>query len=67
MMLFSPCEWIATTNNNIDCVSSGDGVPKENSPFINNTDNDKGNNSYDGTNMALFEVNMVVLTGAAVI
>ncbi|XP_068437379.1 solute carrier family 12 member 7 isoform X2 [Clinocottus analis] len=31
----------------------GDGVPKENSPFINNTDNDKGN--YDGTNMALFE------------
>uniref|UniRef100_G3N7S1 Solute carrier family 12 member 7b n=1 Tax=Gasterosteus aculeatus aculeatus TaxID=481459 RepID=G3N7S1_GASAC len=31
-----------------------DGVPKENSPFINNTDNDKGNN-YDGTNMALFE------------
>lgn len=34
---------------------AGDGVPKENSPFINNTDNDK-NNSYDGTNMALFEV-----------
>lgn len=67
MMLSSPCEWIGATNNNIDCVSSGDGVPKENSPFINNTDNDKGNNSYDGTNMALFEVNMVVLTGAAVI
>lgn len=37
------------------CVSTGDGVPKENSPFINNTDIDKGN-SYDGTNMALFEV-----------
>ncbi|XP_075903798.1 solute carrier family 12 member 7 isoform X4 [Nelusetta ayraudi] len=36
----------------------GDGVPKENSPFINNTDNDKGNNSYDGTNMALFEEEM---------
>ncbi|CAF98841.1 unnamed protein product, partial [Tetraodon nigroviridis] len=35
----------------------GDGVPKENSPFINNTDNDK-NNSYDGTNMALFEEEM---------
>ncbi|XP_044032330.1 solute carrier family 12 member 7 isoform X2 [Siniperca chuatsi] len=35
----------------------GDGVPKENSPFINNTDNDKGN-SYDGTNMALFEEEM---------
>uniref|UniRef100_H3CTP3 Solute carrier family 12 member 7 n=1 Tax=Tetraodon nigroviridis TaxID=99883 RepID=H3CTP3_TETNG len=34
-----------------------DGVPKENSPFINNTDNDK-NNSYDGTNMALFEEEM---------
>uniref|UniRef100_A0A8C4H9Q1 Solute carrier family 12 member 7b n=1 Tax=Dicentrarchus labrax TaxID=13489 RepID=A0A8C4H9Q1_DICLA len=39
------------------CVSTGDGVPKENSPFINNTDNDKGN-SYDGTNMALFEEEM---------
>ncbi|XP_029978691.1 solute carrier family 12 member 7 isoform X5 [Sphaeramia orbicularis] len=35
----------------------GDGVPKENSPFINNTDNDKAN-SYDGTNMALFEEEM---------
>uniref|UniRef100_A0A7N8WQ05 Solute carrier family 12 member 7b n=1 Tax=Mastacembelus armatus TaxID=205130 RepID=A0A7N8WQ05_9TELE len=34
-----------------------DGVPKENSPFINSTDNDKGN-SYDGTNMALFEEEM---------
>ncbi|XP_075941517.1 solute carrier family 12 member 7 isoform X5 [Anarhichas minor] len=37
-----------------DEEATGDGVPKENSPFINNTDNDKGNN-YDGTNMALFE------------
>ncbi|XP_056869125.1 solute carrier family 12 member 7 isoform X3 [Takifugu flavidus] len=37
--------------------AAGDGVPKENSPFINNTDNDK-NNSYDGTNMALFEEEM---------
>uniref|UniRef100_A0A3Q3NJX4 Solute carrier family 12 member 7b n=1 Tax=Labrus bergylta TaxID=56723 RepID=A0A3Q3NJX4_9LABR len=36
-------------------ITAGDGVPKENSPFINNTDNDKGN-SYDGTNMALFEI-----------
>lgn len=36
---------------------AGDGVPKENSPFINNTEHDKGN-SYDGTNMALFEVTM---------
>ncbi|XP_061778131.1 solute carrier family 12 member 7 isoform X2 [Nerophis ophidion] len=35
----------------------GDGVPKENSPFINNTENDKSN-SYDGTNMALFEEEM---------
>ncbi|XP_033964870.1 solute carrier family 12 member 7 isoform X3 [Pseudochaenichthys georgianus] len=37
--------------------ATGDGVPKENSPFINNTDIDKGN-SYDGTNMALFEEEM---------
>ncbi|XP_049421449.1 solute carrier family 12 member 7 isoform X3 [Epinephelus fuscoguttatus] len=37
--------------------ATGDGVPKENSPFINNTDNDK-TNSYDGTNMALFEEEM---------
>ncbi|XP_074478034.1 solute carrier family 12 member 7 isoform X7 [Sebastes fasciatus] len=37
--------------------ATGDGLPKENSPFINNTDNDKGN-SYDGTNMALFEEEM---------
>ncbi|XP_049604931.1 solute carrier family 12 member 7 isoform X8 [Syngnathus scovelli] len=37
--------------------TAGDGVPKENSPFINNTDNDKSN-SYDGTNMALFEEEM---------
>lgn len=34
---------------------SGDGNPKESSPFINNTDNDKGT-LYDGKNMALFEV-----------
>ncbi|KAK5898217.1 hypothetical protein CgunFtcFv8_015654 [Champsocephalus gunnari] len=37
--------------------ATGDGVPKENSPFINNTDIDKGN-SYDGTNLALFEEEM---------
>ncbi|XP_034028163.1 solute carrier family 12 member 7 isoform X2 [Thalassophryne amazonica] len=35
----------------------GDGVPKENSPFINTAENDKGH-SYDGTNMALFEEEM---------
>ncbi|KAM6976565.1 solute carrier family 12 member 7 [Aplochiton taeniatus] len=35
----------------------GDGNPKESSPFINNTDNDKCN-SYDGKNMALFEEEM---------
>ncbi|XP_064875509.1 solute carrier family 12 member 7 isoform X2 [Oncorhynchus nerka] len=35
----------------------GDGMPKESSPFINNTDNDKGN-LYDGKNMALFEEEM---------
>ncbi|XP_069368142.1 solute carrier family 12 member 7 isoform X3 [Paralichthys olivaceus] len=40
-----------------DEETTGDGVPKENSPFINNTENDKGN-SYDGTNMALFEEEM---------
>uniref|UniRef100_A0A3B3VCL8 Solute carrier family 12 member 7-like n=1 Tax=Poecilia latipinna TaxID=48699 RepID=A0A3B3VCL8_9TELE len=34
----------------------GDGVPKENSPFINSAENDK--NNYDGTNMALFEEEM---------
>ncbi|XP_029943606.1 LOW QUALITY PROTEIN: solute carrier family 12 member 7-like [Salarias fasciatus] len=42
---------------NREPIKYGDGVPKENSPFINNTDNDKGN-SYDGTNMALFEEEM---------
>ncbi|XP_072307345.1 solute carrier family 12 member 7 isoform X3 [Eucyclogobius newberryi] len=42
-----------------DEEATGDGVPKENSPFINNTDIDKANsNSYDGTNMALFEEEM---------
>lgn len=35
--------------------ATGGGTPKESSPFINNTDNDK-TNSYDGKNMALFEV-----------
>ncbi|KAL2085362.1 hypothetical protein ACEWY4_018682 [Coilia grayii] len=34
-----------------------DGNPKESSPFINNTDNDKGT-LYDGKNMALFEEEM---------
>ncbi|KAG9355989.1 hypothetical protein JZ751_000833, partial [Albula glossodonta] len=37
--------------------TQGDGIPKENSPFINNTDGDKGN-LYDGKNMALFEEEM---------
>uniref|UniRef100_A0A8C7IRN3 Solute carrier family 12 member 7-like n=1 Tax=Oncorhynchus kisutch TaxID=8019 RepID=A0A8C7IRN3_ONCKI len=37
-------------------ASTGDGMPKESSPFIN-TDNDKGN-LYDGKNMALFEEEM---------
>ncbi|KAJ8406954.1 hypothetical protein AAFF_G00292300 [Aldrovandia affinis] len=36
---------------------SGDGVAKEDSPFINNTDSDKGT-LYDGKNMALFEEEM---------
>lgn len=34
---------------------SGDGNPKESSPFINSTDTEKGR-EYDGKNMALFEV-----------
>lgn len=74
MNVFCECEWIwsnfaihsphktfKTIHESLatifTLVSPGDGVPKENSPFINNTDNDKGN-SYDGTNMALFEVNI---------
>uniref|UniRef100_A0A8C5H776 Solute carrier family 12 member 7-like n=1 Tax=Gouania willdenowi TaxID=441366 RepID=A0A8C5H776_GOUWI len=47
----------ADDNKEEDERVSGDGIPKENSPFINNTDNDKGN-TYDGTNMALFEEEM---------
>ncbi|XP_016091074.1 solute carrier family 12 member 5-like isoform X2 [Sinocyclocheilus grahami] len=35
----------------------GDGNPRESSPFINNTDDNKGN-LYDGKNMALFEEEM---------
>lgn len=34
---------------------TGDGNPKESSPFINSTDPEK-NQQYDGKNMALFEV-----------
>uniref|UniRef100_A0A3Q1CMG4 Solute carrier family 12 member 7b n=1 Tax=Amphiprion ocellaris TaxID=80972 RepID=A0A3Q1CMG4_AMPOC len=49
--------YIKNRKRKLCCVFTGDGVPKENSPFINNTDNDKGN-SYDGTNMALFEEEM---------
>ncbi|XP_036445211.1 solute carrier family 12 member 7 isoform X5 [Colossoma macropomum] len=40
-----------------DEEAPGDGNPKESSPFINNTDNDKGT-LYDGKNMALFEEEM---------
>ncbi|XP_066539738.1 solute carrier family 12 member 7 isoform X3 [Hoplias malabaricus] len=40
-----------------DEEAPGDGIPKESSPFINNTDNDKGT-LYDGKNMALFEEEM---------
>ncbi|XP_048832821.1 solute carrier family 12 member 7 isoform X4 [Brienomyrus brachyistius] len=36
---------------------AGDGIPKESSPFINNTDNDTGT-LYDRKNMALFEEEM---------
>uniref|UniRef100_A0A8C8CDW2 Solute carrier family 12 member 7b n=1 Tax=Oncorhynchus tshawytscha TaxID=74940 RepID=A0A8C8CDW2_ONCTS len=41
----------------VSFASTGDGMPKESSPFINNTDHDKGN-LYDGKNMALFEEEM---------
>ncbi|XP_062335647.1 solute carrier family 12 member 7 isoform X3 [Osmerus eperlanus] len=40
-----------------DAALPGDGNPKESSPFIHNTDNDRGN-LYDGKNMALFEEEM---------
>uniref|UniRef100_A0A6Q2Y7M1 Solute carrier family 12 member 7b n=1 Tax=Esox lucius TaxID=8010 RepID=A0A6Q2Y7M1_ESOLU len=40
-----------------DAPFPGDGMPKENSPFINNTDHDKGS-LYDGKNLALFEEEM---------
>uniref|UniRef100_A0A8C2GTP5 Solute carrier family 12 member 7b n=1 Tax=Cyprinus carpio TaxID=7962 RepID=A0A8C2GTP5_CYPCA len=40
------------------CLSdTGDGNPRESSPFINNADDDKGT-LYDGKNMALFEEEM---------
>jgi len=38
---------------------TGDGNPKESSPFINSTDPEK-NQQYDGKNMALFEVHTSV-------
>lgn len=40
---------------------TGDGNPKESSPFINSTDPEK-NQQYDGKNMALFEVHMSACT-----
>ena len=39
------------------CFPQVTATQKENSPFINNTDNDKAS-SYDGKNMALFEVTL---------
>uniref|UniRef100_A0A671Q5S1 Solute carrier family 12 member 7-like n=1 Tax=Sinocyclocheilus anshuiensis TaxID=1608454 RepID=A0A671Q5S1_9TELE len=39
------------------CLLHSDGNPRESSPFINNTDDNKGN-LYDGKNMALFEEEM---------
>lgn len=44
--------WCQTTDSS---AFSGDGNPKESSPFINSTDTEKGK-EYDGKNMALFEV-----------
>uniref|UniRef100_A0AAY4CHN1 Solute carrier family 12 member 5a n=1 Tax=Denticeps clupeoides TaxID=299321 RepID=A0AAY4CHN1_9TELE len=39
------------------CVGTGDGNPKESSPFINSSDPEK-NQQYEGKNMALFEEEM---------
>lgn len=50
-VIYERLAWLLTP---LRFLPPGDGVPKENSPFINNTENDK--NNYDGTNMALFEV-----------
>ncbi|XP_057178070.1 solute carrier family 12 member 7 isoform X7 [Triplophysa rosa] len=50
-----------TDENNVlkeeDEEAVGAGNPRESSPFINNTDDEKGN-LYDGKNMALFEEEM---------
>uniref|UniRef100_A0A8B9LK37 Solute carrier family 12 member 7b n=1 Tax=Astyanax mexicanus TaxID=7994 RepID=A0A8B9LK37_ASTMX len=45
------------TRSDIQLSKISDGNPKESSPFINNTDNDRGT-LYDGKNMALFEEEM---------
>lgn len=37
----------------------GDGIPRESSPFINNAGTE-GGNLYEGKNMALFEVILIV-------
>lgn len=52
-----PSEWMTTSWYQAPDSSafSGDGNPKESSPFINSTDTEKGK-EYDGKNMALFEV-----------
>uniref|UniRef100_A0A8C2EFZ2 Uncharacterized protein n=1 Tax=Cyprinus carpio TaxID=7962 RepID=A0A8C2EFZ2_CYPCA len=44
---------------------TGDGNPKESSPFINSTDPEK-NQQYDGKNMALFEVHTNICCGLTV-
>ncbi|KAL7833128.1 hypothetical protein SRHO_G00301460 [Serrasalmus rhombeus] len=41
----------------LDVLGSGDGNPKESSPFINSSDPEKSQ-QYDGKNMALFEEEM---------
>ncbi|GCC24867.1 hypothetical protein chiPu_0003270 [Chiloscyllium punctatum] len=43
--------------NDPEVLASGDGIPKESSPFINSTDIDKGT-MYEGKNLALFEEEM---------
>ncbi|XP_051825762.1 solute carrier family 12 member 7 isoform X1 [Antechinus flavipes] len=54
-----PKEQPAPSQEPQECSSGilGDGTPRENSPFINNTDMER-ENVYEGKNMALFEEEM---------
>uniref|UniRef100_A0A9J8DMJ5 Solute carrier family 12 member 7b n=1 Tax=Cyprinus carpio carpio TaxID=630221 RepID=A0A9J8DMJ5_CYPCA len=56
-MSFSPLFLSCSVALSICLSDTGDGNPRESSPFINNADDDKGT-LYDGKNMALFEEEM---------